>query len=74
MLRLLIILTLLVLLFALLKRFFSGNKPGTDENRIAKMVQCEHCQLYIPVTSAIQHATRYYCCEEHKEAAAGDPL
>ena len=69
-LRLLIIIALLVLLFALLKRFFPGEKPEGDENRIAKMVQCDYCRLYIPHTSAIKHAARYYCCVEHKESAA----
>ena len=72
MLRLLIILTLLVLLFALLKRFFPGNKPEADETRIAKMVQCDHCRLYIPHSTAIKHAEHYYCCIEHKESASGN--
>ena len=69
MLRLLIILALLVLLFVLLKRFFPGKTIGTDDNRIAKMVQCDYCRLYIPVSSALKHAARYYCCDEHKKAA-----
>ena len=70
-LRLLIIILLLVLLYLWLKRFFPGEKPGGDESRIAKMVQCDHCRLYIPHTSAIKHAARFYCCDEHKESAAG---
>lgn len=66
MLRLLIIILLLVLLFVLIKRFLPEKPSGQDEPRIAKMVRCDYCQLYIPHTSAIKHADRYYCCDEHK--------
>lgn len=66
MLRLLIIILLLVLLFALIKRFLPGKPPPQDEPRIAKIVRCDYCQIYIPHTSAIKHAGRYYCCDEHK--------
>ena len=74
-LRLLIVILLLVLLFALLKRLFSGRLfpgkgPGAGESRIAKMVQCDYCQLYIPQGNALQHAGRYYCCAEHKNKTA----
>ncbi|MYH70079.1 MAG: hypothetical protein F4147_08275 [Gammaproteobacteria bacterium] len=72
MLRLLIIALLLVLLLALVKRFFPGKPPGPDEPRIAKMVRCDYCQIYIPHTSAIKHADRYYCCDEHRESASGN--
>ena len=72
MLRLLIIILLLVLLFALIKRFLPGKPPPQDEPRIAKIVRCDYCQIYIPHTSAIKHAERYYCCDEHKEAASGN--
>ncbi len=69
MLRLLFIILLLVLLLALVRRFLPG-KPDTpdepDEPRIAKMVRCDYCRIYIPQTSAIKHAERYYCCDEHK--------
>ena len=72
MLRLLIIILLVVLLFALIKRFLPGKLPEPDEPRIAKMVRCDYCQIYIPHTSAIKHAGRYYCCKEHRESASGD--
>lgn len=70
MLRLLIIILLLVLLFALIKRFLPGKPPEPDEPRIAKMVRCDYCRTFIPHTSAIKHAERYYCCDEHREAAS----
>ena len=73
MLRLLIITLCLLLLLALLKRLFSKKLPERDEKHIAKMVQCDHCQIYIPHTTAIRHAKRYYCCEEHKESASNNP-
>ena len=66
MIRLLIIILSLVLLIALLKRFFSKQLSERDEKHIAKMVQCDYCQTYIPRSSAIKHAARYYCCDEHK--------
>jgi len=68
-LRLLIIILVLVLLFVLLKRLFSGKTPGAGETRIAKMVQCDYCRLYIPHSTAIKHAEHFYCCDEHKESA-----
>ena len=74
-LRLLIIITLLVLLFTLLKRFFTEKNRSLDKtraNRVAKMVQCDYCKLYLPDTSAIKHASRYYCCAEHVNSEADD--
>ena len=68
MLRLLIIILSLVLLVALLKRLFFKKLPGQNEKYIAKMVQCDYCQTYVPHNSAIKNAARYYCCEEHKSA------
>ena len=72
MLRLLIIILLLVLLFMLLKRLFPGKLSPPDEPHIARMVRCDYCQTYIPHTSAIKHASRYYCCDEHKKSASDD--
>ena len=70
MLRLLIIILLLVLLFVLSKRFLPEKPSEQDEPRIAKMVRCDYCQLYIPHTSAIKHTDRYYCCDEHRKSAS----
>ncbi|MCY4154233.1 MAG: PP0621 family protein [Gammaproteobacteria bacterium] len=72
-LRLLIIILSLVLLVALLTRLFSKKLPRQDEKHIAKMVQCDYCQTYVPHNSAVKHAARYYCCEEHKGASKSKP-
>ncbi len=68
------------MLFVLLRRVFAGSKVSVERveedqrpGRVAQMVRCEHCRLYVPEAAALRCAERYYCCAEHRDAdgAAG---
>lgn len=70
--RLLVIITLLALAVVLLKRLLFGKRPRLEEdraNRVAKMIQCDYCEVYFPEPAAIKRGSGRYCCDEHCEAA-----
>ncbi len=33
------------------------------------MVRCEQCGLHVPQEQALIKGDKYYCCEEHRDAA-----
>ena len=70
--RLLVIITLLALAVVLLKRLLFGKRPRLEENRanrVANMIQCDHCEVYFPEPAAIKRGSGRYCCAEHCQAA-----
>ena len=70
--RLLVIITLLALAVALLKRLLFGKRPRLEENRdnrVANMIQCDYCEVYFPEPAAIKRGSGRYCCAEHCQAA-----
>lgn len=79
--RILLIIALVAVLFVLLRRVFAGSRVSVERveedkrpGRVAQMVRCEHCRLYVPEAAALRRAERYYCCAEHRDAdgAGGD--
>ncbi len=71
--RLLAILFVAWLIYALIKRYVAQKqirtRKKTPKNRsVEKMVRCQTCQLHIPEQEAICKDGRYYCSQAHLEA------
>ncbi len=67
--RLLTILLIAWLVYALYKRYIkkkSKNLQPRKNRKPEKIVKCEHCATHIPEHEAIVDKGRYYCSEEHK--------
>ncbi len=44
--------------------------PFSQENRyssgeVEHMVCCEYCELYVPVSEAVERSGKIFCCREH---------
>ena len=72
--RLLTILLIAWLLYALYKRFIKNkfqagkNEQNRGPKEIEKIVKCEKCSIHIPIEEAIKHKGRYYCSKAHLQA------
>lgn len=38
-----------------------------NQSNNTKMVECEKCQLYIPIDESYKAYGKYYCCKEHAQ-------
>ncbi len=48
-------------------------KPRIESREEGTMVPCAHCDLHVPQDQAIQVGDLWYCSEEHRQAADGEP-
>jgi len=67
--RLLTILLVAWLVYALYKRYLKARSQNQSAKKIKnseKVVKCEHCKTHVPEHEAIIDKGRYYCSEEHK--------
>ena len=52
----------------------AGTRAGVARKAAEEMVQCAHCQLYVPVSEAVSGRVGadavllHFCCEEHRVA------
>ena len=69
-LRLIIILFGVWLVIQIIKRSLaSSSRAGRTKSAIAKMVACAHCGVHVPESEAFQDGDRFYCSQEHLNAA-----
>ena len=70
--RFIIILAMIYLIGVLTRsfyrRFLGIPRKKRDYRSVAKIVQCEHCGLYIPDQEAIYTSGHIYCSNEHSKA------
>ena len=69
MLRILLIVVVLTLLIAVIKRMkfpTKGDHKDSAKQSPAKMVKCNYCELYVRQKDALHSGGQYYCCNEHK--------
>lgn len=51
----------------------SGNSPRQplsssgkySSGEVEKMVSCEFCEVYVPVSEAVERSGKIFCCHEH---------
>ena len=71
--RLLIVFVLFGVFWWLLRRMAAA-RPTRHERRTVReperMVTCAYCGVNQPVSESLQVDGRYYCCPEHRRAAA----
>ena len=67
MLRLIVLLFVIALVFGGIWRMLAPVRRGSARGHApARMVQCAHCDLYLPKEDALQVAGHHYCGEEHR--------
>ncbi len=70
--RLIIILAMIYLIVVLIKSFYRHSlgapRKKRDHRSVARIVQCEHCGLYVPDQEAIHAGGHIYCSNEHSKA------
>lgn len=70
--RLIIILAMIYLIVVLTKSFYRPSlgapRKKRDHRSVARIVQCEHCGLYVPDQEAIHAGGHIYCSNEHSKA------
>jgi uncharacterized protein len=60
---------LLIALFPLLPRLLRalhGAEPRRGGGRVAQMVRCARCAVFVPVAEALPEGGKYYCSDEHR--------
>jgi uncharacterized protein len=67
--RLLLLISIAVVVYLLIKSF-RKNAPQQDKERtIAEdMVRCAHCGVHLPKGESIVVEGNYFCCAEHRNA------
>ena len=50
------------------RRLAEQEKVNKGENG-EKMVSCDYCGVYVPVSEAVKFGEKNYCSEEHRRAA-----
>ena len=45
---------------------FSENRHSSGE--VERMVCCEYCEVYVPVSEAVERSGKIFCCHEHGAA------
>jgi uncharacterized protein len=70
-LRLLIILVGLWLVLRIIKQALTSRSktPSRRKPAITNMVECAHCGLHLPESEALMKENKYFCGEEHLQAA-----
>jgi uncharacterized protein len=68
--RLIVIFVLIYLGLALVKSIYRRSITFSKRGHaaVAKMVQCEHCGIYIPSQEAVYAGGHCYCSHEHSQA------
>jgi len=71
--RIILVCAVVWILLRLVYRLFSGGSrtdPRARDKQASKMVRCACCDLYTVQDDAIRGPdNKYYCSEEHREAA-----
>lgn len=72
MLRFLMVMALLGIIFSLFKKimryFLHKNLAPSFHSASLQdetLIRCATCQIFVPLSKAIQRNDRYYCCENH---------
>lgn len=70
--RLLIVFALFGLFWWLLRRMAAAHRQRRkpSEKEPESMVTCAYCGVNQPVSESLRVGERYYCCPEHRHAAA----
>ncbi|RHW19844.1 PP0621 family protein [Pseudomonas jilinensis] len=72
--KLIILVVLILAIMAFwrrLKAWQAANRPtNAQPERPQLMVRCAHCQLHLPQSQAVRAGDHWYCCPEHRDAAA----
>jgi uncharacterized protein len=68
--RTLLILIILAVIVMIVKRLWlQPRQPPRDRELTGKMVQCEHCGIFVPQHDALEQHGRHYCSREHRDAS-----
>ncbi|MBI1731772.1 MAG: hypothetical protein HYR49_03255 [Gammaproteobacteria bacterium] len=65
----LLLLLLLILIGGLLPRLlrvFHGTRRGGSERKVAQMVRCVHCAMFVPAADAVYEGDQPYCSDIHR--------
>lgn len=66
--RLIILLTLIVLAYLIIRNLLK-RPADTASSKTAKMVKCAYCNVYLPESESISAEQQFYCCEAHRNLA-----
>ena len=75
--RLLFLLLALAAIWLILRHYWRTSRLASDQKSQAKikadnMVSCEYCGLHVPEKEALKVNDRWYCCQQHADAAKDD--
>ena len=67
--RLLTYIILIWLIWSIIKKTFSTEKPKQRQQQISrKMVKCSYCQVHLPEQDAFRQDDDWFCSQAHKQA------
>lgn len=68
--RLLTLILVIVTVWWLAKGFRRKDTPRrAPEAAPERMVNCDHCGLYLPQSEAVAEADKFFCCADHRRRA-----
>lgn len=71
--RLLTYIVIIWLIWSIIKRTFSTEKPQPRQRQISrKMVRCSYCQVHLPEQDAIRQDDDWFCSQAHRQAFLKD--
>ncbi len=45
-----------------------SSAASSPSGEVERMVCCEFCEVYVPVSEAVERSGKIFCCHEHSEA------
>lgn len=75
-LRLLFVIILILLAIWAWRRFVSGPRrtpASRAEANAQPMVRCAHCNVHVPMNTALNHEQQWYCSSNHRDQGPQQP-
>lgn len=68
MLKLLLLVVIFSLIYAILKHYRkSVDQPPPSRKHPEDMVQCAHCQVHLPRSESVKNGELHYCSDTHRQ-------